>query len=105
MRGTLFISTAIAVLAAASAAQAETTVAQILAANHAAMGTGLDREGAADVRYNYAGQGLTGEVRSTFDLHGRGFIDSQDVGQTTGGTGFDGKTAGWRDLSGAITPQ
>jgi hypothetical protein len=105
MRGTFFISTAMAVLTAAGAAAAETTAAQILDANHAAMGAGLDREGALDVRYAYAGQGLTGEVRSTFDLRGGGFVDSQDVGPTTGGSGFDGKTAWMRDLSDAITPQ
>jgi Aspartyl protease/PDZ domain len=105
MRGTLFLSTAVALLAAAGAAQAETSAAQILDANHAAMGASLDREGAVDVRYDYAGEGLTGEVRSIFDLRGGGFVDSQDVGPTTGGNGFDGKTAWMRDLSGAITPE
>ena len=105
MRATFLFSAAIAVLAAAGAARAQTTAAQILDANHAAMGDGLDRDGALDVRYDYAGQGLTGEVRSTFDLRGGGFVDSQDVGPTTGGNGFDGKTAWWRDLSGAITPE
>ena len=105
MRATYLFSAAIVVLAAAGAARAQTTVAQILDANHAAMGSGLDRNGALDVRYDYAGQGLTGEVRSTFDLRGGGFIDSQDVGPTTGGNGFDGTTAWMRDLSGAITPE
>ena len=104
MRATFLISAAVAALSAAGAAYAQTAV-QILDANHAAMGAGLDRKGALDVRYDYAGEGLTGEVRSTYDLKGGGFLDSQDVGPTTGGTGFDGATAWWRDLSGAITPE
>jgi hypothetical protein len=104
MRG-IFLSTAVAAAAIAGVAQAQPKLAQLLEANHAAMGTGLDGKGALDVRYDYAGQGLTGEVRSTFDLHGGGFVDSQDVGPTTGGNGFDGATAWWRDLSGAITPE
>ncbi|HLY79044.1 MAG TPA: aspartyl protease family protein, partial [Caulobacteraceae bacterium] len=93
------------VLAAAGTAQAATTAAQVLDANRAAMGAPVDRKGALDVRYDYAGQGMTGEVRSTYDLSGAGFVDSQDVGLTTGGNGFDGRTAWMRDLSGAITPQ
>jgi hypothetical protein len=81
------------------------TAAQILDANHAAMGPSLDHAGALDVRYNYSGEGLAGEVRSTFDLQGAGFVDSQDIGPITQANGFDGKTAWMRDLSGAITPQ
>jgi hypothetical protein len=105
MRGTFFISVAAAVLAAASAAQAQTTVAQILDANHAAMGKGQDGAGALDVHYAYSGQGMTGDVHSTYDLKGDGFVDSQQVGPATGGTGFDGKTSWWRDASGAVTPE
>lgn len=105
MQGTLLISVAIAATAAATGALARPDAAQILDANHAAMGAGLDGMGALDVRYDYAGQGLTGEIRSAYDLRGGGFVDSQDIGPTTGGTGFDGKTAWWRDLSGAITPE
>jgi len=105
MRGILFLTAAVAAVAVAGAAQAQPTAAQVLDANHAAMGAGLDGKGVLDVRYDYAGQGLTGEVRSTYDLQGGGFVDSQDVGPTTGGNGFDGATAWWRDLSGAITPE
>jgi hypothetical protein len=96
-------------LAVAGAAYADParapTPAEVLDANHAAMGAGLDGAGALDVRYRYDGQGMTGETRSVFDLKGAGFVDSQDIGPTTGGAGFDGKTAWMRDLSGAITPQ
>jgi hypothetical protein len=98
-------SAAALALAGAGVARADPTPAQILDANHAAMGAGLDGKGAIDVRYAYSGQGLTGVVSSVFDLEGRGFVDSQDVGPATGGNGFDGKTAWWRDLSGAITPE
>jgi hypothetical protein len=99
------VAAAVAALMAAGMAQAQPTVAQVLDANHAAMGAGLDGKGALDVRYDYAGEGLTGELRSTYDMAGGGFVDSQDVGPTTGGNGFDGKTAWMRDLSGAITPE
>ena len=52
-------------------AQAAPHAAEVLDANHAAMGAGLDGAGALDVRYGYAGQGMTGEVRSAFDLQRR----------------------------------
>jgi hypothetical protein len=105
MNPTMFAAVAVLALAAAGLAHAAPTAAEVLDANHAAMGDGLDGAGALDVRYAYAGQGLTGEVRSVYDLEGRGFVDSQDIGPSTGGNGFDGQTAWWRDLSGAITPQ
>lgn len=105
MRTMLLSSATSVAFAIAGAAQAQPTAAQILDANHAAMGAGLDGPGALDVRYDYAGEGLTGEVRSVYDLRGGGFVDRQDVGPTTNGSGFDGKTAWMRDLSGAITPQ
>ena len=105
MRAMIFAGASFVALAAAGMAQAAPTPAEVLDANHAAMGAGLDGPGALDVRYNYDGQGLTGEARSVFDLAGAGFVDSQDIGPTTGGGGFDGKTAWMRDLSGAITPQ
>ncbi|HVN00282.1 MAG TPA: aspartyl protease family protein [Caulobacteraceae bacterium] len=104
MRRTIFASAALA-LAATGLAHADPTPAEILDANHAAMGSGLDGKGAIDIRYAYAGEGMSGVVRSTYDLEGRGFVDSNEIGPTTGGNGFDGKTAWWRDLSGAITPE
>jgi hypothetical protein len=105
MRAMILVSAAMAAVMAGATAQAQPTATAILAANHTAMAAGLDRNGVVDVRYSYAGDGMTGEVRSIYDRHGAGFVDSQDVGPTTGGTGFDGRTAWWRDLSGAITPQ
>jgi hypothetical protein len=105
MRGHLFLSTMIATVSCAALAHAQTTVAQILDANHAAMGTGWDAKGAADVRYAYSGQGMTGETRSTFDLGGGGYIDRQDVGPTKNAGGFDGHTAWTQDMSGAVTPE
>jgi Aspartyl protease/PDZ domain len=105
MRGTIFVGVSLIAMAAAQLAHADPPPAEVLDANHAAMGAGLDGAGAMDVRYGYEGQGMTGETRSVFDLQGAGFVDSQDIGPTTGGAGFDGKTAWMRDLSGAITPQ
>jgi hypothetical protein len=105
MRGHLFLSTVVATLSCAGLAQAQTTAAEILDANHAAMGTAWDAKGAADVRYAYAGQGMTGETRSTFDLGGGGFVDHQDVGPTKNAGGFDGHTAWMQDMSGAVTPE
>lgn len=105
MQKKIFAGAGLLALAAAGAACAAPTPAEVLAANHAAMGASLDGAGALDVRYGYEGQGMTGESRSVFDLEGHGFVDSQEIGPTTGGNGFDGKTAWWRDLSGAITPE
>lgn len=105
MRATILFGASLVALAAAQLAHAEPTPAEVLDANHAAMGSGLDGAGALDVRYGFDGQGMTGETRSVFDLQGAGFVDSQEIGPTTGGAGFDGKGAWMRDLSGAITPQ
>ena len=106
MRGTFLAGAAsAAILAAGGSAMAQTTAGQILDANHAAMGAGLDGKGAIDVRWNFAGVGLTGEVRSIYGIGGEGFVDTQDLGATTGATGFDGKTAWWKDASGAVTPE
>lgn len=105
MRAVIFAGCGLLALAAAGAAMAAPTPAEVLDANHAAMGSGLDGAGSLDVRYGYAGQGMSGETRSLFDLGGAGFVDSQVIGPTTGGAGFDGKTAWMRDLSGAVTPE
>ena len=105
MRGTILAGAGLLALAAAGAAHADPTPAEVLDANHVAMGASLDGQGAIDVRYRYDGQGMTGDVRSTYDLQGGGFIDSQDIGPTSGANGFDGRTAWMRDLSGAVTPE
>ncbi|MEO8927299.1 MAG: aspartyl protease family protein [Caulobacteraceae bacterium] len=90
---------------AASAAQAQDASA-ILAANRAASGgAAFAGKGALEIKYAYAGQGMTGTVSTTYDLASGAFIDTQDVGPTTGASGFDGQTAWMRDMSGAVTPQ
>lgn len=81
-------------------------VAQILAANEAATagnhGQAKDR---LELRYDYSGQGLTGQVVSTQDLqHGR-FVDRSDIGPTHTAIGFDGKMAWEVESSGTATPQ
>jgi hypothetical protein len=103
MKATFFISAALAIFAAGGA-QAQ-TAAQILDENHAAMGAGLDGKGALDVRWDYVGEGLNGEIHSTYGVGGEGFVDSQNIGPTSGAAGFDGKTSWWKDDTGAITPE
>src|ERR1700742_4765985 len=105
MRGTILVSAAVAALGAGAPALADPTAARILDANHAAMGAGLDGGGAIDVHWDYAGEGLTGDVHSLYGLRGEGYVDTQNLGATTGATGFDGRTAWWKDASGAVTPE
>src|SRR5665213_1673999 len=93
-------------LAAGGAARAEGDPASILDANRAASGDAAwAGKRAAEVRYAYAGQGMTGTVESIFDLRSGDFVDSFAIGPTTGANGFDGHEAWMRDLSGAVTPQ
>lgn len=92
---------------AASAAQAQPAdPAAILAANRAAThGEALAHKGALQLRYAYAGQGMTGWTGSTFDLTTGAFVDSNQIGPTKGANGFDGREAWMQDMSGAFTPQ
>ncbi|HZZ87170.1 MAG TPA: aspartyl protease family protein [Caulobacteraceae bacterium] len=101
----MFAGAALAVLAMTTAAQAETTAAEVLDANHAAMGAGYDGPGAVDLHWDYDGQGLKGDIHTTYDLGGAGFVDVQNLGATSGAVGYDGKTPWWKDASGAVTPQ
>ncbi|MDQ2859846.1 MAG: aspartyl protease family protein [Pseudomonadota bacterium] len=92
-------------LIAAGVAQAE-DASSVLASNRAATGGGaFAGKGAMEVRYAYAGQGMTGTVGSTYDVATGAFLDTADIGPTTGGGGFDGRQAWMKDMSGAITPQ
>jgi hypothetical protein len=105
LREILILCTALAALAtAASAANAEPTVAAILAANHAATGD-RNATGTVEIAYAYVGQGMTGEVRSVFDTRTGDFIDNADVGPDKNANGFDGREPWMKDISGAITPQ
>jgi hypothetical protein len=78
----------------------------ILAANHAACGgSGWDGKAAIEVRFAFAGQGMTGTTESTYDVRTGRFIDSSSIGPTRTASGFDGREAWLRDMSGAVTPQ
>ena len=78
----------------------------ILDANHKASGgAAWDGKAAMEVKYAFAGQGMTGVVGSIFDLRGRGFVDSADIGPIRTANGFDGRLAWMRDMSGAVTPE
>src|SRR5258708_15136158 len=48
---------------------------------------------------------MTGVVKTIYDVTTGAFVDSADVGPTSGANGFDGREAWMRDMSGAITPE
>lgn len=99
------LSLAAALTASAAHAQAADPAA-ILAANRAAThGEAFARKGALQLRYGYAGQGMTGWTGSTFNLATGAFVDSNQIGPTAGANGFDGREAWMQDMSGAFTPQ
>ncbi len=78
----------------------------ILAANHAACGgSGWEGKAALEVHFTFAGQGMTGTMQSTYELDTGHFIDTSNIGPTRTASGFDGREAWMRDMSGAITPQ
>jgi hypothetical protein len=95
-----------AVLVASAAHAQDAGAAAVLAANRAAThGEAFAGKGAAELRYGYAGQGMSGWVASTYDLATGAFVDSNEIGPTRGGSGFDGREAWMQDMSGAFTPQ
>jgi len=95
-----------ALLASTSAWAQTMSPAAILAANRtAAHGEALAGKGAMELRYGYAGQGMTGWTAAAFDLTTGAFVDSSEIGPTKGSNGFDGRQAWMQDLSGAFTPQ
>jgi len=103
MRIALLLTTT--VLLSAGIARAD-DAGSILSANQKASG-GAAWKGkvALEVKYAYAGQGMTGTAASIYDLRSGAFVDSSDIGPTQGSNGFDGRQAWMRDMSGAVTPQ
>ncbi len=77
--------------------------ADILAANQAAMG-GAAWTGKATLKtvYAYSGQGLTGKTQSISDLANGRWVDSYEIGPTSGADGFDGKVSWDKDPSGTV---
>ncbi len=95
---------ALPLLACASIAQAQDrTPDQVLADNRAA--TGRVPAGQVRLFYAYAGQGLTGTARTSYDARTGAFVDSTEAGPTRGADGFDGRAAWARNLTGAVTLQ
>ena len=103
MRKSLLIAGLIA-LAAATAAMA--TPADILSANHAAMGgDAWNGKVTLTLHYSYSGQGLTGTTSSVEDLVRGAFVDSYDIPPEKGATGYDGTKAWEKEPSGTVTDQ
>ena len=92
------------VLMAASPAWAAVSPDTVLAAHRSAMG-GQPEAGTVSAEYAYHGQGMSGSVRSVFDLLTGHFIDTQAIGLVRGTTGYDGQVPWMRDLSDAVTAQ
>lgn len=82
------------------------TVDDILAANKMASGgDAWNGKDALSLKYDYAGQGLSGKTTATFELTSGRFVDSYDVGVASGANGFDGAHAWAKDPSGTVTMQ
>jgi hypothetical protein len=75
-----------------------------LRANQQAVGP-IAQTGTAVYRYDYSGEGLTGQQVSAQDLATGAYVDELDAGVLRSGDGFDGRTPWMRDVSGANTPQ
>ncbi|HEV8503043.1 MAG TPA: aspartyl protease family protein [Casimicrobiaceae bacterium] len=82
----------------------EAAVERILAANHAAVGDG-GGPATIETEYAYSASGLRGTARSITDRATGAYVDSYDLGPSRGASGFDGRRAWMRDISGAYTPQ
>jgi len=95
-----------AFVAGIAACPAGATGLDVLAANAAASGAAAwDRPGTFDLDYAYSGQGLTGTVRTRYDLFGKGFVDTYVTGPQAGASGFDGTNAWEKEPSGIASDQ
>jgi hypothetical protein len=88
----------------AVAANCASSPASLLDANRRAMGP-QPTTGTAVARYSYAGQGLKGWTSTKFDLATGSFVDEARTPPIADLNGFDGRSAWYRDLSGAFVPQ
>lgn len=106
---TTFATFAFAASVAVSPAFASPTssgAAEILGLNKTASGgAAWDAKQTLTVQYDYVGQGMTGKVESTADVHTGHFLDSYKIGPVSGAAGYDGTTPWEKDPSGAVTPQ
>jgi hypothetical protein len=79
------------------------TASAVFAENRAA--TESPQQGALELRFGFAGFGMTGTASRTVDLSTGAYVETTSGGPVTLGSGFDGKTPWMRDFSGAYTPQ
>jgi hypothetical protein len=100
----VFLPSALAVAAVASASPATETPDTILAANRAAVGE-LPSSGAAELAYDYSGYGLAGSRTDSVDLQTGAFVQATQAGIVGEAAGFDGSIPWMRDTSGANTAQ
>ena len=92
--------------AALSATSALAGPAEILAANKTASGgVAWNGKQGLKIEYAYDGQGLSGTVVSTDDVHSGRWVDDAKVGPATQTQGFDGAHTWVRDQSGTVTQQ
>jgi len=99
-------ATLIAFACFASPSLAASGVDAVLVANKAATSDkAWDKQVTLEIDYNYSGQGLTGTQSTLEDLQRGAFVDSYDIGPTSGATGFDGSEAWEKEPSGTVTNQ
>jgi hypothetical protein len=95
---------ALAVSTSAAAATQTPTVATVLQAYQAAVGT-MPSTGSVSIRYAYSGYGLEGHRDDIADLRTGAYVEATQGDILGESKGFDGKTPWMRDTSGANTPQ
>lgn len=104
MRKTL-AAFALTAVAASLPAHAAPSASDVLKANEAAIGTKPAGEPVLKTDYAYAGQGMTGKVKSLSDTQNGWWTDNFTVGPAGGANGFDGTYSWGKDPSGTITLQ
>jgi len=101
-----FLALAVAFSLSPFAALAADHAAQVLAANQTATaGNQWQAKDGLELRYDYKGQGMTGQVNFTQDVKRGRFVDRWVNAPTDNAMGFDGKTAWEQEPSGTATPQ
>jgi len=101
-----FLALAVAFSLSPFAALAADHAAQVLAANQTATaGNQWQAKDDLELRYDYKGQGMTGQVNFTQDVKRGRFVDRWVNAPTDNAMGFDGKTAWEQEPSGTATPQ
>ena len=101
-----FLALAVAFSLSPFAALAADRAAQVLAANQTATaGNQWQAKSGLQLRYDYKGEGMIGQVNFTQDVKRGRFVDRWVNAPTDNAMGFDGKTAWEQEPSGTVTPQ